>query len=264
MQIFATFIIVACILAGFHPIKPMQDDEVYIDVGFAGTGTSVAGTGMITAGTPVFIKQQVAPLSELKFSNITKQSYDFSCGSAALATLLNSYLGENFSERAVIQGLMEYGSKKKIAERRAFSLLDMKQFVKKLGYDGTGYKADLNDLIELEAPCLLPIEFLGYRHFTILRGFHGNHIFLADPFRGNTSYTISAFEKMWYQNVIFIVDKKNARTISALKLTNEDLRYIDEGTALDILTDYAPQIPSPDLRRNDFTLPDDYQKYNRP
>ena len=264
MHILATFVIVACILAGFHPIKPMQDDEIYIDVGFAGTGTSVAGTGMCTAGTPVFIKQQVTPRNEIQFSNITKQSFDFSCGSAALATLLNSYLDENFTERQVIQGLMEYGSKQKIAERRAFSLLDMKQFVQKLGYDGNGYKAELNDLIELDAPCILPIEFLGYRHFTILRGFHGNHIFLADPFRGNTSYTVATFEKMWYQNVIFIVDKKNARTISALKLTNEDLRYIEENTTLDILTDYGAEIPSPDLRTNDFTLPDDYNKYYRP
>jgi len=264
MHILATFVIVACLLAGFHPIKPMQDDEIYINVGTAGTSMGVAGTNMMTAGTPIFIKQQVTPLKELQFSSIVKQSYDFSCGSAALATLLNAYLGENFSEREVIQGLMEYGSKKKIAERRAFSLLDMKQFVQKLGYDGNGYKADMTDLTELDAPCLLPIEFLGYRHFTILRGFHGNHIFLADPYRGNTSYTLSTFKKMWYQNVIFIVDKKNARTISALKLTNEDLRYINEDTTLDILTDYGAKIPSPDIRRNDFMLPDDYQKYYRP
>ena len=251
MHIAAAFVIVICLFTGFHPIKPLQENEIYINVG----GSN---------GSPVFITQQVKSLSELQFSGITEQSYDFSCGSAALATLLNSYLGEDLTERQVIQGLMEYGSKEKITERRAFSLLDMKRFVQKLGYDGTGYRAEINDLIELESPCLLPIEFLGYRHFTILRGFHGNHIFLADPFRGNTSYTISAFEEMWYQNVIFIVDKKNAQTFSGLKLTNKDLRYIDESSALDILNDYGPEIPDPDMRRNDFTLPDEYQKYHRP
>jgi predicted double-glycine peptidase len=251
MHIAAAFVIVICLFTGFHPIKPPQNNEYYINVGG-------------NHGSPVFITQQVTPLGELKFSGITEQSYDFSCGSAALATLLNSYLGEDLTERQVIQGLMEYGSKEKITERRAFSLLDMKRFVQKLGYDGTGYRAEINDLIELESPCLLPIEFLGYRHFTILRGFHGNHIFLADPFRGNTSYTISAFEEMWYQNVIFIVDRKNAQTFSGLTLTNKDLRYIDESSALDILTDYGPEIPDPDMRRNDFTLPDEYQKYHRP
>lgn len=251
MHIVAGFVIAICLFTGFHPIKPLQDNEMYIDVGGG-------------AGSPVYITQQITPLSELQFSGITEQSFDFSCGSAALASLLNSYLGENLTERQVIQGLMEYGSKEKISERRAFSLLDMKKFVQKLGYDGNGYKADINDLIELDSPCILPIEFLGYRHFTVLRGFHGNHIFLADPFRGNTSYTISAFEKMWYQNVIFIVDKKNAQTFSGLQLTNKDLRYIDESSALDILNDYGPEIPDPDMRRNDFMLPDEYQKYYRP
>ena len=248
MHIVIAFIISACLLASFHPVIPMQENEINFEVG--------------GADTPVLIRQQITPLHELQFSNITKQSYDYSCGSAALATLLNAYLGENLSERQVIQGLMEYGNKKKISERRAFSLLDMKQFVQKLGYDGNGYKADMKDLTELDVPCIIPIEFLGYRHFTILRGFSGNHIFLADPFRGNTSYTISTFEKMWYQNVIFIVDNKNTRTLSALKLTNNDLRYIDENTILDILTDYGPELPMPDEQKNNFTLPDDYQKYS--
>ena len=247
MHILIAFIITACILSSFHPIKPMRDNEIYLDIG---------------AGSPVLIQQEVSSLLEIQNKNIVNQSYDYSCGSAALATLLNSYLGENLTERQIIQGLMEYGSKKKIAERRAFSLLDMKKFVQKLGYDGNGFKADINDLIELETPCIIPIEFYCYRHFTVFRGFHGNHIFLADPFRGNTSYKTTLFEKMWYQNVIFIVDKKNARTISALKLTNKDLRYIDENTALDILTDYGPEIPIPDEKKNDFTLPDNYQKYS--
>ena len=246
MHIFIAFVISACVLAGFHPIRKIPKNEIQMDVG---------------VNSPVVIYHNVRSLTELADQNMVKQNYDFSCGSAALATLLNNYLGENFTERQVIQGLMEYGSKKKIAARRAFSLLDMKQFVQKLGYDGNGFKADINDLIELDIPCILPIEFLGYRHFTILRGFHGNHVFLADPYRGNTSYTIPAFKKMWYQNVIFIVDKKNAPTFSAMKLKNEDLRYIDEDTALDILTDFAPTIPMPDKRSNDFTLPDEYQKY---
>ena len=249
MPIIVAFVISACILASFHPIRPMHDDEIYIDIG---------------AGAPMYIQQQVTPLTELSDRGITKQNFDYSCGSAALATLLNAYLGENLTERQVIQGLMEYGSKEKITERRAFSLLDMKRFVNKLGYDGNGFKADLNDLKELDAPCIIPIEFLGYRHFTVLRGFHGNHIFLADPFRGNTSYAISTFEDMWYQNVLFMVDQKNARTFAGLKLTNEDLRYIDEDTTLDILTDYGPEFPVRDARNFDFTLPDEYEKYRRP
>ncbi len=244
MHIIAAFVIVVCLFAGFHPIQPLHKNEIYLDVG---------------AGTPVVIKEQVKPLNEIQFKNITKQSFDYSCGSAALATLLNSYLGENFTERQVIQGLMDLGSKEKISERRAFSLLDMKKFVSTLGYEGNGYKAELNDLKTLGKPCILPIEFLGYRHFTIFRGIHGNHIFLADPFRGNTSYALNTFKDMWFENVIFVVDRPDTgKWPNRMALTNADLRYINEKTALDILTDYAPVIPKPD----GTILPKEYQKYD--
>jgi uncharacterized protein len=246
MHIIAAFVIVVCLFAGFHPVNPLRDNEIYVDVG---------------AGTPVLIRQQVKPLNEFQFKNITKQSFDYSCGSAALATLLNSYLGENFTERQVIQGLMDLGSKEKISERRAFSLLDMKKFVSTLGYNANGYKAELNDLKTLGKPCILPIEFLGYRHFTIFRGIHGNHVFLADPFRGNTSYTLSAFKDMWFENIIFVVDRteNGMKWPNRMKLSNDDLRYINESSTLDILTNYGPTIPDLD----EMILPDEYQKYNR-
>lgn len=247
MHILAGFVIIICLFGSFHPVSPLRDNEIYYDVG--------------GAGAPVVIRQEVIPLNEFQFKYITKQSYDYSCGSAALATLLNSYLGENFTERQVIQGLMDLGSKEKIAERRAFSLLDMKKFVSTLGYNGNGYKAELSDLETLSKPCILPIEFLGYRHFTVYRGIHGNHIFLADPYRGNTSYTLSAFKDMWYENVIFVVDRSEneMKWPNQMKISNDDLRYINEKTTLDILTNYGPTIPDLD----ETILPNEYQKYIR-
>ncbi|RJP89669.1 MAG: peptidase C39 [Desulfobacteraceae bacterium] len=255
MHIIIAFAIVVSLFAGFHPMVPLKDNEIYFDVGTVGSpmGSPVGRS----FGTPVVTRQQIIPLSEIQFKNISKQSYDYSCGSAALATLLNAYLGENFTERQVIQGLMDLGSKEKISERRAFSLLDMKKFVSTLGYTANGYKAELNDLITLGKPCILPIEFFGYRHFTVFRGVHGNHIFLADPYRGNTSYTFSAFKDMWFENVIFVVDRTNENALNKMRLSNDDLRYINESTTLDILTDYGPNIPELD----ELILPNEYQKY---
>ena len=43
---------------------------------------------------PGYIRAYVDPLSEINKSHLIKQGYDFSCGSAALAILLNFYLGE--------------------------------------------------------------------------------------------------------------------------------------------------------------------------
>lgn len=246
MHILIAFAISMCLFASFHPIKQIPDNEIKIDIGNR---------------YPVAIKQAVVPLSEFQDRNVIKQNYDYSCGSAALATLLNFYVNENLTERQVIQGLMEYGNKNNIAERRAFSLLDMKKFVNKLGYEAAGYKGEINDLLALNHPCIVPIEFFGYRHFTVLRGYYNGHIFLADPFRGNTSYTLEEFKTMWYEKVLFVINTKESQSINALKLKDEDLRIINENAIDDLITNYKPYFPPIDERNFEFTLPDDYQKY---
>lgn len=245
MHIIAAFIIAMGLFATYHPVRETPDNELQVNIG---------------STTPVIVKQNVTSLAAFQDKNVMKQNFDFSCGSAALATLLDYYVGENLTERQIIQGLMEYGDQHKISERRAFSFLDMKKFVNKLGYEGAGYKAELKDLLELNKPCIVPIEFFGYRHFTVLKGIYHGHIFLADPFRGNTSYTIAEFKKMWYENVIFVINASGP-TLTALKLTDDDLRIIKEDSIEELISKYGPNFPPIDERHFQFTLPDDYQKY---
>ena len=89
---------------------------------------------------------RVEPLVEQKFRNIVRQAYDYSCGSAALTTVLNFYVGRSLTERQVMEGLLHYGESERIVERRAFSMLDMKRLVTALGYPSGGFKADRETL----------------------------------------------------------------------------------------------------------------------
>ena len=73
--------------------------------------------------------ETVSPLVERQFKNIIHQAYDYSCGSAALTTVLNGYLGRQFSEKQVMDGLLKFGEYDKIVQRRGFSMLDMKRLV---------------------------------------------------------------------------------------------------------------------------------------
>jgi len=213
MAVIFGFIILISFLGTSYPMQdlPKGDMKIYSNI-----------NGMEN----IRFNHVVKPSSELEFKNIVKQEFDYSCGSAALATILNHYLGEKFTEQQVIQGLMAYGDAEKIQQRRAFSLLDMKRFVEVLGYTGAGYKAELEDLRSLNKPAIVPLELLGYKHFVVYRGIYGNHIFFADPYRGNTSYTIDQFLGMWNQNIVFVVSSEAVRT-NAIRLKNEDLRYID-------------------------------------
>ena len=76
----------------------------------------------------------VQPFSEIRYRNIVRQAYDYSCGSAALTTILQHYLGRNFQERQVMEGLLHYGESDRIVDRRGFSMLDMKRLVTALGF----------------------------------------------------------------------------------------------------------------------------------
>lgn len=188
----------------------------------------------------VLLDTFLTPTTELTSRYLEKQQFDYSCGAAALATLLNYHLGENFTERQVIEGLFTHGNIQRIRQRRAFSFLDMKRFVDALGYQGAGYTAELKNLRELDVPVVLPIEINGYQHFVVFRGIRDNRVFLADPWLGHTVYPVGVFEDMWYRQVIFMVDPADRPTRSLLSLTEQDMRYIDEDRVLWTL---FPEVP---------------------
>ena len=226
MHILVAFILGVSLLAGFQPLigPPENETEFALD-----------------AGRNISVYSYMDSLQDLKNKHLVHQQYDYSCGSAALATVLNYHLGESFSERQVIQGLMEHGNLDKIRRRRAFSMLDMKRFVDVLGYHGAGYRAAVADLEALDAPAILPIRIFSFKHFVVLRGFYKNRVFLADPWLGNTSYTRKAFEDLWYDQVLFIVEPNGRPPRDLLELKAEDLRFISEDDARQAF--FYPHLP---------------------
>ncbi|MBF0117708.1 MAG: C39 family peptidase [Desulfobacterales bacterium] len=226
MHIFLAFILIAGLVGGFFPAERTPQKEL--------TLTSMTNNPDVVG--QVRIRRNVTPIAEVQKTHMIKQAYDYSCGSAALATLLNYHIGETLSERQVIQGLLRYGNKRSIAERRAFSLLDMKSFVQIIGYKGIGYKATIEDIKKLEVPGIVPINVFNYRHFVVLKGVYKDHVFVVDPFHGNISFTLSEFKEKWYDNVLFVVyPPKGEKALGALKLKDEDLRFIDDEMRRQIL-----------------------------
>ena len=176
--------------------------------------------------TPV----RVEPLVEQQFRNIVRQAYDYSCGSAALTTVLNFYLGRSLTERQVMEGLLHYGESDRIVQRRAFSMLDMKRLATALGYPAGGFRATLDDLIDLDHPAIVPIFHAGFKHFVVVRTIRDGRVFVADPAVGNISFTVAQFKEKWQEGVLFIVFPGGDKPLDQLELKEEDLRYIDDQT----------------------------------
>tara|TARA_R110002073_G_scaffold25832_1_gene85078 strand:- start:25846 stop:26655 length:810 start_codon:yes stop_codon:yes gene_type:complete len=172
----------------------------------------------------------VKPVSEFKYQNVVRQAYDYSCGSAALTTVLNGYLGRQLDERQIMEGLMRYGEYDKIVDRRGFSLLDMKRLSTALGHPSGGFRASIDDLKELDHPAIVPIHYSGFKHFVVLKKYQDGHVYVADPALGNISFTLKKFQEIWTDNVLFIVFPNGFEPQDSLELTEWDLRLLDDRT----------------------------------
>jgi predicted double-glycine peptidase len=166
-------------------------------------------------------KTPVKSLLEMRQDRVIVQKWDLSCGAAALATLLTYQHGDPVPEREIAKGLMqrqEYVANPLLVRvRQGFSLLDLKRYVDKRGYEGIGYgRLTLKDLNE-HAPIMVPINLYGYNHFVVFRGVRGNRVLLADPAWGNRTMPIEKFEDAWIDypqigKVGFIVTRRDGVT----------------------------------------------------
>lgn len=214
------FIVAAIALSGsglWPYFEPLDRPREQFDVRQPG-----AGGGAVTQAV------QIEPFSELKYRNIVRQAYDYSCGSAALVTILKHDLGLDVTENQAMEGMLAHGEKEKIIERRGFSLLDMKRFVASLGVESAGFRGQISDLLTLEHPAIVPIDYAGFKHFVVLRGVRDGMVFLADPSAGNILFTVKEFATLWDRNTLFIVyPPKNGKAPRRLALSDKELGVVD-------------------------------------
>ncbi len=188
----------------------------------------------------------IEPVSEMKYRNIMRQVYDFSCGSAALVTLLNYDLGIKVTEQDAMEGMMEHGEKDKIIERRGFSLLDMKRYVGTLGKKSDGFRGEIADLMELKTPAIVPIGSGGSKHFVVLRGIRDGRVYIADPSAGNIVFSVKEFVDWWDKNTLFIIYRDDDDSYpKKLALTDKELGVVD----MDLIKNKAILAPLDDTLR---------------
>lgn len=161
---------------------------------------SVTGLVPVAAGGPA-APQGVQSLLESRTRNVVMQEWDLSCGAAALATVLRYQHGETVTEREVALGLIDrpeyFDNPDLIRARQGFSLLDMKRYATRLGYEGIGLgRLRFEDLLE-RAPVIVPVHLQGFPHFVVFRGASESRVLLADPAFGNVTLTRSRFEAAW-------------------------------------------------------------------
>ncbi len=135
------------------------------------SGTSPALADRVAIYGPVgeYYSVPVTSLREARFKTTVRQQYDFSCGSAAVATLLTYQYGEPVSEELAFANMFVNGDQAKIRQE-GFSLLDMKRFLESRGYQADGYELPLSKLEETQIPAIVLISEGGYHTSWSSRG----------------------------------------------------------------------------------------------
>src|SRR5690606_5581301 len=146
-------------------------------------------------------------IQERKFAEVVRQQFDFSCGSAALATLLTYHYEDPTDEMQAFNVMYAQGDQARI-QQAGFSLLDMKNYLATVGYDSDGYQADLDTLAGAGVPAIALINFKGYRHFVVIKGLREDGVLLGDPALGLRRLPRAEFEAMWENAVLFIIKNK--------------------------------------------------------
>lgn len=144
----------------------------------------------------------VTSFAERKFSTVYRQQYDFSCGSAALASLLTFHYRDRVNEREVFVDMFDHGDQNKI-RLQGFSMLDMKQYLERRGYRSNGFKVSLE---QLNVPAITIINQQGYLHFVIVKGTRPREVLLGDPSAGIKVVDRQQFEAMWDNRILFLIE----------------------------------------------------------
>lgn len=161
---------------------------------------SLAGPAVIQGAGGSF-SIPVTSLKEKRWTNVVRQQYDFSCGSAAVATLLTYHYETPVDEARAFEEMFVRGNQAKI-QAEGFSMLDIKQFLDRRGLQSDGFRMTLDKLAEIGVPAIALINTGGYRHFVVIKGVKPQHILVADPAFGTTIWPRERFEAAWGGGII--------------------------------------------------------------
>jgi predicted double-glycine peptidase len=142
------------------------------------------------------------PLSSIRArrdSGVVRQAFDYSCGSASLATLLTYGLGDAVDEAGLLRSLLRQLAPEELEAltRQGLSLTHLQSLAQQRGHKAQGFRIPQAQLHRLTRPVIVFIRPGGHEHFAVLKGLRGDRAYLADPTLGNVRMPLYRFLDMW-------------------------------------------------------------------
>ena len=153
------------------------------------------------------VQSGLSGMRALRYTGMVAQQRDFSCGAAALTTLLDDGYGFDFSEAQTIAAMMRVVAHPAEVLKSGFSMLDMKAFVETLGLHAVGFEVNMAAMRRLRIPVIVLLEVDGYSHFVVVKKVDRDLVFISDPALGNRALDVDVFARSWQGLVLAVVGR---------------------------------------------------------
>jgi hypothetical protein len=191
----------------------------------------------------------VKSIRETRFAATVHQQYDFSCGSAALSTLLSYQYHYPVTEDKVFEEMYRLGDQAKIRVE-GFSLLDMKRYLEAHGFEADGFQEPLDKLVSAGIPAIVLVNERGYNHFVVVKGVRDGRVLIGDPAGGTRALIEKAFKAAWVNQILFVISN---RQDAAIFNAESDWHAVPRAPVMDGITrDSLAGIVIPKLGPSDF------------
>lgn len=156
---------------------------------------------------------------EIPFRSVIRQRFDFSCGSASVATLLTHHYARPTLEREPFAQMWKLGDRETIS-KVGFSMFDMKTYLQSIGYRAEGFRITMDQLRQIRRPTIVLLDLNGYKHFVVVKGIRADRVLVGDSTLGLNEYSAEDFEKYW-NNIALAIVSTPAKTRPVFNLASD-------------------------------------------
>lgn len=189
-----------------------------------GPEADTAGISRVTDSRRDF-RKPVENWMSRRTQNVVMQDEDYSCGAAALATVLRYYWEYDVTEAELLDVIDSLLTDEEYLDRveNGLSMTDLRLAAVEQGFLASLRRVELDDLAKLKIPVIVRIVKHEYEHFVVYRGIVGDRVFLADPIRGNLRLPVTEFSQQWNNVVLAIIDTRKPPPTNSPLLVSPDV-----------------------------------------
>lgn len=233
-------------MSGKSVLDLMQKIAVVMLVCCIGLTEPAMADSVSFSANGVSLKASVESLKARKFSQVLQQRYDYSCGSASLATLLKFHYQHDVDAVDIFTNMYASGDQK-IINQWGFSLLDMKNYLRRQGYESEAIRVSLDQFLQLvSVPAIVMIQVDGYKHFVVMKGVRDGYVLLGDPARGLRRLPVSEFDTI-SSGMFFIITSHASNGRESFNRDSDWLQLVR--------APLADAVTRPDLNQFNLSLP---------